>query len=168
MSNVRLDAAIRQIEYARQYTSLLIADIDDSDWFVQPAGLATHVGWQVAHLAVAEYGLCLYRMRGRQPADAALLPSEFRRQFGKGSVPRAEPDANHSPAAIRDVLHRVHQRALEELASCTDEQLDAPTEAPFTAFPTKLGGLLFCAAHEMLHAGQLGILRRALGKLPLR
>jgi hypothetical protein len=39
---------------------------------------------------------------------------------------------------------------------------------PFAGFPTKFGSLLFCSHHEMLHAGQIGLLRRLTGKLPIR
>jgi hypothetical protein len=34
--------------------------------------------------------------------------------------------------------------------------------------PTRLGALLFSSHHEMLHAGQIGVLRRLLGKAPVR
>jgi hypothetical protein len=39
---------------------------------------------------------------------------------------------------------------------------------PYAAFATKFGGLLFCSHHEMLHAGQIGLLRRLIGKAPVR
>ena len=44
------------------------------------------------------------------------------------------------------------------------QELDEPVDEPYALFPTKLGGLYFCAAHEMMHAGQIGLLRRLLGK----
>jgi hypothetical protein len=31
-----------------------------------------------------------------------------------------------------------------------------------------MGSVFVCSAHEMLHAGQIGLLRRLLGKPPLR
>ena len=34
---------------------------------------------------------------------------------------------------------------------------------PYAAFPIKLGAILFCPMHEQIHAGQIGLLRRALG-----
>ncbi len=43
----------------------------------------SHVAWQVGHLAVAEYRLALWRIRGPQPQDGdvipALLPSVWTR-----------------------------------------------------------------------------------------
>src|SRR5262245_36249532 len=61
-----LSLAIQQIEFARGYTLSLLADIDESDWFRLSDGCPTHIAWQVGHLAMAEYGLCLFRQRGRQ------------------------------------------------------------------------------------------------------
>lgn len=168
-SDIRLkDIALRQIEFSRRYSQGLIADIDDKDWFVMPSGCVTHVAWQVGHLAMAEYGLCLFRIRGRSEDDSQLMSSEFRKQFSKGSVPNADPSSNPSPGEIRDMLSRVHARVLTELQEYTDQQLDSPVDEPHAVFSNKLGALFFCSAHEMMHAGQLGLLRRLLGKAPIR
>ena len=40
--------------------------------------------------------------------------------------------------------------------------------APYAIEPTKLGSIFFCSAHEMLHSGQIGLIRRLLGRPPLR
>jgi len=61
--------ALQQIEFARSYMLAILAEIDEADWFTMPAGCPTHVAWQVGHLAMAEYGLCLFRQRGRQEID---------------------------------------------------------------------------------------------------
>ena len=166
--HARLQIARMQIAFARDYTRGLIADIDDGDWFLQPAQGVGHVAWQVGHLAVAEYGLGLFRQRGRREGDAELLPSAFRKQFAKGSIPEANAAEYPAPPEIRRVLDRVHERTLEELTGYAEAELDAPCEEPYAIFPTRLGALFFCSAHEMMHAGQLGLLRRLLGKPPLR
>jgi hypothetical protein len=168
MTSPRLELACRQIEFSRSYSLSLLADIDDADWFRQPQEGVTHVAWQVGHLAMAEYGLCLFRMRGRQPADTQLMSSQFRKKFSKGSKPDSDPGKNPAPAEIRDVFDRVHRQVLAELPGYGDELLDEPVDEPYALFATKLGGLYFCAAHEMMHAGQLGLLRRLLGKPTIR
>jgi len=166
--NTRLEIARRQIETARQYTLGLIADLEDALWFRQPAEGITHVAWQIGHLAVAEYGLGLFRLRGRGEGDGQLVSSSFRKQFGKGSQPDPDPNRNPSPADLRQVLERVHQQVLRELAGYTEADLDTPVEEPHALFATKLGCLYFCSLHEMMHAGQIGLVRRLLGKQPLR
>ena len=167
-NNPRLEIAVKQIEFARKYTLGLIADIADSDWFRGPAEGVTHVAWQVAHLAMAQYGLCLFRLRGRREDDLQLMTSEVRKQFNKGSTPNPDPQKNPSPAEIRDVLQRVHQQALTEMAGYTDADLDTQVDEPHAVFNTKVGAVFFCSAHEMMHAGQIGLLRRLLGKTPIR
>ena len=66
----RLEIAVRRIETAREYTETLLEGLTDEDWFWQPEGLTTHIAWQVGHLAMAQYGLTLFRQRGRQPIDS--------------------------------------------------------------------------------------------------
>src|SRR6476619_2482315 len=90
-----LQLAIEQIKFARGYTLTLLADISGEDWFRVPAGVPTHLAWQVGHLAMAEYGLCLFRQRGRKSEDLELMPSKFRKQFSRGSIPDPEA-ANHA------------------------------------------------------------------------
>jgi hypothetical protein len=117
---------------------------------------------------MAEYGLTMLRLRGKEPADEEIIPSGFFRRFQKGTTPQSDAAGYPSPPEIRDVLGRVHQRALQELAGYTDEQLDVKLPEPHAVFDTKLGSVFFCSAHELIHAGQLGLLRRLLGKKPLR
>lgn len=160
--------ALAQIVSARQYLESLLVDLDDSDWLVVPPGCATHVAWQMGHLAMAEYGLCLFRQRGRTPEDLELMPSAFRKQFQRGSQPQLDATQHPSPADIRAALARIHAQVLAEVPTFSDEQLLMPTEMPYAAQANRFGALLFCAHHEMLHAGQIGLLRRLLGKSPVR
>jgi hypothetical protein len=82
-----LDNALADIAQVRHYTTALINTIDPADWFRMPAGGVTHVAWQVGHIAMAQYRLCLERVRGVRPEDEALISSEFLKQFGRDSVP---------------------------------------------------------------------------------
>jgi hypothetical protein len=168
MMDSPLELATKQITFARNYTLSLLADIDDELWLTMPKDCATHVAWQVAHLAMAQYGLCLYRQRDRADIDRELLPRGFVQKYGKGSTPNTDPGKNLTPEDIRGTLDRVSDRAIHEMAGISEEQLDEPIDEPYAAYATKLGALLFCSHHEMLHAGQIGILRRLLGKKPIR
>ena len=163
-----LQLAIRQFEFARGYTLSLLDGLTDEDWFRRPAEGITHIAWQVGHLAMAEYGLCLFRIRGRRPEDLDLMSSKFRKQYSKGSQPDPDPANNPAPAELRQALDRVHQQVLSELAACSEQQLSEPIDMPYAVTPTKLGALFFCSHHEMLHAGQIGLLRRLSGKSPVR
>jgi uncharacterized damage-inducible protein DinB len=166
--NSQLDQAIRQIQFARDYTHSLLQDISPADWFRQPTEGVTHVAWQVGHLAMAQYGLCLFRMRGRQSVDLELMSSSFRKKFSKGTTPTPGPDAYPSVEEIRGVFDAVYRQAMTELPQTAESVLQEPIDEPWAVEPTKLGGLIFCACHEMMHAGQLGLLRRLLGYSSVR
>jgi hypothetical protein len=163
-----LELACRQIAAARRYTLTLLDGLDDADFFRRPSETLTHIAWQVGHLAMAEYGLCLFRIRGRRPEDLELMPSKFRKAFSRGSTPVDDPQAYPPIAEIRRVFDVIHDQAMQELGECRAEDLEEKIEEPYAVFDTKLGALFFCAHHEMLHAGQIGLLRRLIGKPPVR
>ncbi len=166
--SANLQLATQQIVFARTMLLPLLEDIGEEEWFAMPAGLPTHLAWQVGHIAMAEYGLTLFRIRGRQEIDLQLMSSSFRKLFSRGTVPTADTSKYPSGAEILATFHRVHEQAMAELPTYTEEQLNEPVDMPYAGYPNKLGCLLFCSHHEMLHAGQIGLLRRMLGKAPIR
>jgi hypothetical protein len=163
----RLDLAVEQIVFARKYTVRLLDRVEEKDWFRLPREGVTHVAWQVGHLAMAQYRLGLERTRGRRPEDEALISDHFLALFGRDSVPDADPGRYPPPAGIRAVFDGVHRRLLEEARGLSEEDLDTPVLKPHALIRTKLWSLLWCAQHEMVHAGQIGLLRRLLGYPPV-
>jgi len=161
----RLQLAIAQIVFARTYTIGLLDQTPAGEWFRQPPGGVSHVAWQVGHIAFSEYRLALWRIRGERPGDGELFSPDFKRLFGADSVPQA--DTTYPAAELRAVLDRVHQQALQELAGLDEGELDQPVPHPHPFATTKLKALLWCPHHEMLHAGQIGLLRRLLGYPPI-
>jgi hypothetical protein len=159
----RLQLAVEQIVFARNYTIGLLDQTPAAEWFPQPAGGVSHVAWQVGHLAIAEYRPALERIRGSLPQDADLISEEFLRLFGRESVPDADPAKYPDQAEIRVVFDRVHQQTLRELRGLDESELDQPVLKPHPLAKTKLWALLRCAQHEAIHAGQIRLLRRRLG-----
>ena len=162
------DAAVGQMRFARDYTLTLVSDIPFGNWYAQPAGVPTHLAWQVGHLAVAEYGLMLFRQRGRGEGDLELMPGWLRKKFSRGTSAVSAEETGVSPEDLLGVLNRIHQQAMDEAASLPASSLGEPTEMPYAVHPLRLGALMFCPLHESIHAGQIGMLRRLLGKAPLR
>jgi uncharacterized damage-inducible protein DinB len=160
------ERAVESIRRAREYTVHLLGDIPTDDWFRMPHERVSHVAWQVGHLAFAEYRLALQRIRGQKPGDEQLIAPAFLEKFGRNSTPLGDPSAYPPPDEIRRVFDAVHRRALEEVSSTSDAVLAEPAD-PHPRFSTKAGSLVWCAEHEMMHAGQVGLLRRLLGKPPL-
>jgi len=157
---------IDQIIFARSYTMRLLDRVSQSDCFEMPGGVS-HIAWQVGHLAMAEYRLAIERVRGYQPTDETLISEAFLQFFGRATSADPDPAKNPPVAEIREVFDRVHERTLTELRTMPDLDLDAPVIKPHTLCTTKAEILRWCSHHEMLHAGQIGLIRRLLGAKPI-
>ncbi|QDS86814.1 DinB superfamily protein [Rosistilla oblonga] len=160
--------ALGQIEFARQYTLELLDNTPQELWFQMPAGLPTHVAWQVGHLAYSQYGLLVFRQRGREPEDLELVPGTFRKKYGRGTTPDADPAGQPTPDELLQRLSTIHQRSIEVVTESSPQRLLEPIDMPYAVYPNKLGAILFCPLHEHIHAGQIGLLRRMLGLNPVR
>lgn len=162
----RLSEALEQIDFARRYTQERIDTVPLSEWFTIPTGCVSNLAWQVGHLAMAEYRLCLERLRPRTAADEQLISDDLLKRFARDSVPGSAAD--DLPAAeIRAVFERVHARVLEELSAYPDADLDLPPLKPHPLFTTRIAGLRYAPLHEMIHCGQIALIRRMLGHKPI-
>ena len=166
--NALFQYALDQIRDVRAYALPLVDDVAPEDWFRMPAEGVTHIAWQVGHIAMAQFRLCLERLRDLQPGDRDLISKDFIRLFSKGTLPAADQSIYPSAAEIRATFDRVHEAVMRETAVYAGNDLDVPLANPHPMFKTKLDALLFSSKHEMLHAGQIGLLRRLFGKPPLR
>ncbi len=157
------DNALASMRMARDYTNNLLVDVKEDEWFRMPTEGVTHLAWQMGHLAIAQYTLAIFRLRGTVPSDAELIPSAYAKLFGRSSVPDPDPAIYPPVDEIRARFNAVHARALEEIGRYTEEALAAPVETPHRLFTTKIGAITWAPMHEMLHCGQIGLLKRLLG-----
>ena len=164
----RLQIAWRHIEFARTYSRSLLEDLTDDEWFWTPEQLTTHIAWQAGHIAMSQYGLTLFFQRGRVSEDKQLMSGKFRKLFMRGTEPTTDPAGYPSPSEIKETLEKIHLQMRAEIATCDGDALDEVAEPPHAGYATRYGALLFAGDHEMLHAGQIGMLRRLMGKAPLR
>ncbi len=164
MSRERLQIAESRIQFARGFVQQFLEGLTPDEWFWTPPGFVTHIAWQVGHIASSQYGLCLFRMRGRTAADETLLPQAIWDSFKIGSTPVAGAEHNPPVAQILEIFSAVQAHVFRELAAKTDQDLDVPLEKPHPAFTTVLGGIEYSPLHEMVHAGQIAMLRRLMGK----
>ncbi len=129
-TNSRLESAIERIRYSRVFTKNFLADLAPDDWFWSPQAVTIHIAWQVGHVAVAQYNMCLRRVPGRTVEDEALISDAFIDAFKAGSKPAASPSQNPTVGEIQQVFDGVYARALSELPTRTDAELDVPLDPP--------------------------------------
>jgi len=164
-----IQVILEDLQKVRSYAMNLLDHLDDELWFRQPQEGINHVAWQVGHLAIVEYSLCLKRVRGEKEGDNDLIPVEqYGKLFGKGSTPTPNPADYPAPEEIRAVLNAVHAQVMKETAALSEATLAESCGPPHPMFSTKGDALRFCPKHEMLHVGQVALLRRLFGGESLR
>lgn len=163
-----LRGAIGQIQFARQYTLGLLEATPMELWFEIPAGLPTNIAWQIGHLTVSQYGLLMFRVRGRSPDDLTLIPGKFRKKYSRQTTPTSDREVQPTAEELAERMQRVYELAMAELDDVDPAVLLEPIDEPYAAYPIKLGAILFCPLHEHIHIGQIGVIRRALGLEPVR
>jgi DinB superfamily len=163
----QLDLALQQLEFARGYTLRLVENVPDQEWFQQPHEGITHIGWQIGHLTMADYRLGMERLRGVRPEDEILLPQHVLSLFRGGTTPDADPARYPSPQELRGYLKRVREQMLSEVRRLPEEEWSQPLLPTHPIAKTKLESLFWCGSHELVHAGQIALLRRLLGHRPL-
>jgi hypothetical protein len=164
----RIAAYIDNLVFARGYTVELLAQVPEADWFVMPAGCPSHVAWQVGHLAFAEARLVVERVGGRTEVGGGVLPAEYVALFGRSSVPEPDPARHPSLAELRRTFDRIHEAALQTLRDTADSELETlMSGSPHRFCRTKADFARWVSHHEFQHSGQIGLIRRMLGKNPV-
>jgi uncharacterized damage-inducible protein DinB len=134
-----------------------VADFSAADW-LRAAGDGAPALWILGHIVT--YRRVLLRTIG---GDIAEEPweSAFARGSDAGSAAQAGIDAD----GLMADLNAVGEKLRDQLAGMTDADLAAagPRELP-DGSTTIVGLLSFMQFHESYHLGQLGYLRRVVGK----
>jgi hypothetical protein len=126
------DAMLGQMVFSRDYTLNLIANVPDELWHTPAKGVPTHFAWQIGHLAVAQYGLMLFRQRGRAEGDLDLMPGWLRKRYARGSVPSEEETLEATKSEMLELLAKIHTAAMAFVPTMSAESLAEPTDMPYT------------------------------------
>jgi hypothetical protein len=158
---VHLTQTLRAIsDDARGWLTTWARDFTDAEASATGAGQPPNpLLWQLGHLACVEDDVCwLFGAPDR------LVDAELRAACASGC---ASPNAATRYPDLRQLwklLNATHARLLGLLDQAQDADLDrAPREA--NPFFRSLGQAVYEAAlHETYHVGEIGVLRKALGK----
>jgi len=134
----------------------ILDGFEGEDWWARPQGMNSAI-WLLGHLHMERKQLGRI-LGGDFPED------ERDGLFGSGTDPEDLPRDLDVPA-LRTAWHETHARFVDHLESLDAAALEAPIEGqiPFGP-PTRLGALQFMLFHETYHVGQLGAIRKMLGK----
>ena len=152
-------AASAQLGFAHWAAMSNIADVTDDEASVWPQPAGNAIAWLVGHMMFVRQAFA-----GAFGKERFLSP-EMTELFKRGSKP-TPATALPSLSELRPIFERSHA-ALVEVVSGLDEETLAK-KAPFSpgGDPNETVGslMLKIVVHEAYHAGQLGVVRRLVGK----
>ncbi|MBL8880662.1 MAG: DinB family protein [Phycisphaerales bacterium] len=158
-----------QLEYTRDWTNRLLADLEGDDWSFQPGAGLAHAHYLVGHLAVSQHVLVFVRVLNRP-----LLPESFTAHFPIGAAIRSTREYSYPPLAdVLCVFEETQAATMKTVRDMGDELLREPAfaadgKSPHPHYRDKLGAVSHCWRHEAFHAGQIATIRRLRGRNFLR
>ena len=118
-------------------------------------------------MAASQVALVHVRCFGRDYASHA--PLSYRDLFGKDSTPSADASKYPSIKVVREFFVHTLRETLDLISTMDEAALEEKTSgAAHPYFSTRAGAVAMVAMHETFHGGQIALIRRVLGKQPLR
>jgi hypothetical protein len=153
------DLALDRLSWSRGFLNALLADMKDDQLLARAAGCGNHAVWIMGHMATVDDNV-VSSMTG-QPKR---LPESFGALFGMGSKPTERAADYPSRRELTDAMAATRERLKEWVAALDDTSAFEPTPERMRRFaPNRVMLGITVPSHEMLHAGQLTVIRAALG-----
>jgi hypothetical protein len=150
------DAILYVLHSARHVTDAYLSDLNDQDIVVRPAPNAHNIAWQLGHLLLSEAMMA----RSVQTGMGITFPADF-----EVSHSAAGEGPYLSKAQYIELRTAQRERTLMLVRDISDSELALPGPEKMRSYaPTKGTVLLAIGTHEMMHAGQMAVVRRLLSK----
>lgn len=145
---------------SRYIMSTYLKDMTDEDILVCPVEGAHHIAWQLGHLIFSEQRM----VDGVKAGAGIVLPLNFAQAHGK-EVALDSTTGFWKVAEYREMLKSQRAKTLELLMSLSEAELMTPAPEFMRSYAPHVSSVfLSIASHETMHAGQIAVVRRRLGK----
>lgn len=128
----------------------------------QPIAGANSVAWMLGHLALTDR-----RIAGLLGADLPPLPAGFEERFKTTKQAAGTQTGLGDPADLLEVFDQSRRLLVAAVEKADAAALNKPLPTTNPLFSTAGEAAAFMAVHHGLHAGQVTMIRRALGYPPL-
>jgi hypothetical protein len=158
MSSRELETGIASLAFARRMTLAFLDGIPDDQWFHVPVPEGNHASWIAGHIAWEDDDCLKSLIEDR----GSKLPQEWHDCFAQRSKPT--PNSGDYPriAEIRTTLATYREDLIGFFTASVDRLAD-PLPEEWHTFAKDLAALMpAVACHEMIHAGQLTVIRKSL------
>ena len=149
------------LETSRRMLHMFVDDLSPSERLHRLCPGANCVDWLVGHLVLTEQ-----RFHAVFEAKSPALPDGFDKRFARDETAPRQGDYGDTSALMK-LFDEQRNITIDRVCQFTNEQLIVPLLQPHPRFSTLGEAAVFCALHTTVHAGQITMIRRSLGKPPV-
>jgi uncharacterized damage-inducible protein DinB len=147
----------RQFRFNDRFLGMLVEGYGETDWTFRPEGGGNGPDWIVGHLTATRRSLL-------RKLGETLATEAWETRYDMGVEPDATDDGP-TPDELAAAFVELGEVLAGKLEALTPADAAREWENPFPDGATTLDGALrFLFFHETYHLGQLGLLRRMLGR----
>ncbi len=157
------DVLAHSLTASKQMLLWYVQDLTPQEFLHRPAPKVNCAAWLLGHLTLTDRRVLEMALG---ITDVPALPDGFERTFSRDEgCPQAESFGDVSVlaplfTAYRDLL-------IDQVRKADPAALDRPLDKPHPRFKTAGEAINFMAIHTAMHAGQITVIRRSLGRPPL-
>jgi hypothetical protein len=150
---------------ARAITNTYLSDLSNEELLFQPHPNAHSIAWQLGHLIISEISM----VNGIKHGYANPLAPEFIEAFSSKHPPTA-PKSELAPTLLDKTTYTILRDKQRELTftlldALEESELSTPGPDKMRSYAPTAGCILLAiGTHEIMHAGQWAVVRRALNK----
>lgn len=149
------------LETSRRMLHMFVDDLTPEERRHRVCPEANCVDWLVGHLVLTEQ-----RFHAVFEAKSPTLPDGFDKTFARDEVAPRQADYGDT-SGLMPLFDEQRSITVQKVCEFTHEQLMVPLLKPHPRFSTLGEAAVFCALHVAMHAGQMSMIRRMLGKPPV-
>ena len=138
------------------------ADLTPQEYLHRPSPKANCAAWTIGHLVLTDRR-CLGTLG---VTDLPALPEGFEKIFGRDEA-SAQAATFGDVSILMPLFDQHRNRLIEAVKSAPAEQLSKALEKPHPMFASAGEQAMFMALHTSMHAGQITLIRRSLGRPPI-
>jgi uncharacterized damage-inducible protein DinB len=152
---------VGQLSFGRDTVVTTLEDFSDADLLERPVPAANHPYWQLGHLCDIEVDI-INSVRAQTLAE---LPADFRERFSTRQVEDDAPVRAFGKIDLLSLFGANRERTIALVKDLTAEDLGAAAPDDYAHIAPHVADLLMLVVHQgMMHAGQMQVARRKLGK----
>jgi hypothetical protein len=161
--NTPSDVIVHNLTTSKNLVVRYVEDLSAAEYLHRPVPAANCVAWLLGHLTMTDRRAMAGVFGGE---NLPALPEGFDKKFSRSAgCPQASEFGDVTNLLPLFVIHR--DLLIDKARTATPQLLSTVMEKPHPMFSTPGEMLSFISVHSAMHAGQITIIRRSLGRPPL-